>query len=62
MATHKYLNEGKADLVEIQYRIDTEEIVPNIGDWYVFRGEPYTICSRLFDTDRGLILLRGHNK
>lgn len=62
MATHKYLNEGKVDLVEIQYRIDTEDIVPNIGDWYVFRGETYTICSRLFDTDRGLILLRAHNK
>lgn len=62
MATHKYLNEGKVDLVEIKYRIDTEEIVPNIGDWYVFRGEAYSICSRLFDADRGLILLRGHNK
>jgi hypothetical protein len=60
MATHSYLNEGKINLIEIQYRINSTENIPNIGDWYVYRGEVYTIGSKLFDTDRGLILLRGN--
>lgn len=59
MATHKFLNEGKDNLVEVQFRIDTQEVVPNIGDWYVFRGNIYTVGTKTFDTDRGLILLRA---
>lgn len=60
MATHTYLNEGKDNLIEIQYRLDTEENIPNTGDYYIFKGGFYTIGSRTFDTDRGLILIRAY--
>lgn len=60
MATHTYLNEGKDNLIEIQYRLDTEENIPNTGDYYIFRGGFYTVGIRTFDTDRGLILIRAY--
>lgn len=60
MATHSYLNEGKTNLIEIQFRMDTTENIPNTGDIYVYREEVYTVGLRMFDTDKGLILIRAH--
>ena len=60
MATHRYLNEGKDNLIEIQYRLDSEQNIPNPGDYYIYKGEFYTVGSRTFDTDRGLILIRAY--
>jgi len=58
--TSTYLTQEK-DCIEFQFIIESEEIIPIVGDYVDFHGIRYKVLKRIFDTDKGLILLRAQS-
>jgi hypothetical protein len=42
---------------QFEFDIETRENVPNTGDAIFFHDDKYIVEHRVFDTDRGLILI-----